>query len=333
MDVDKGSDASDADSDQENSSEDDWSSEEDSGDKGDLKPPVNNGQIPEDEENEPDVFDVNAPDWDTAFTPLQYAVVFGSTSVVNVVISAGADVKIVTKANGYNTPYLHQLAVAILTENETTTSEIVKRLVAAGAVSSGADENLFTIFYSIICSGRTDLVSTLLRCDPNSKVVVNTPLCHSRSTTILPVASAVFKRTYSILALLLAYGARLVFTEEDYIRSRDARKEYYQGRNAPYQQHVYTPIETALVCRDDIVELFLSMVTGANLLTMQSKKQPWNKQLHLTLYDWVHYAVRELRGRLEKDEPRNYDSGSHALITMSSWKSDMYQILLKAKEV
>ena len=86
------------------SSEDDWSSEDGDTAKNktkDSKAKPEISQTPEDEEDEPDVFDANIPDWDYAFTPLQYAVVFGSLGAIDELLVADADTTLVTGLNNY----------------------------------------------------------------------------------------------------------------------------------------------------------------------------------------------------------------------------------------
>lgn len=73
------------------SSEDDWSSDENDSkkkkkeeNKESENQPDADADIPEDNAETPDVLDVNLPDWDFALTPLDYAVIAGSKSCVQV---------------------------------------------------------------------------------------------------------------------------------------------------------------------------------------------------------------------------------------------------------
>ncbi|KAJ7181063.1 hypothetical protein C8R46DRAFT_844290, partial [Mycena filopes] len=106
------------------SSEDDWSSEDDiiavldeeDGDSegSDGEPRklstkkiasnaeslANVGDLREDETDVPDIFDLNLTDWDMTFTALGHAIVSGSLPVVEALLDAGADVKLVSQAKG-----------------------------------------------------------------------------------------------------------------------------------------------------------------------------------------------------------------------------------------
>lgn len=209
------------------SSEDDWNSDEgeEKKEKESADKDTENaaGQIPEDAVDEPDVFDLNATDWDFVLTALQYAVIFGSSSVADQLISAGADVKLVTKAKGQGSPPLNALALTILIEDDDAAVAMAKKLFSAGAVSSEADDDLFTIFHRIVCSGRSNLALGFLQSDPNAKTVVNSPHISMQLEAIYPIVSALNSSRYSMLAILLAYGGKLVITEEDYTRARDTR--------------------------------------------------------------------------------------------------------------
>ena len=225
MDVDdeEGSDGDDEDGDRD-SSEDDWSSED--GDKAkDTKPKPGISQIPEDEEDEPDVFDVNIPDWDYAFTPMQYAVVFGSLGAIDELLAAGADATLVTKVDNYWAKPFHPLTLTALTRDASVVDEVVKKLVAGGATSSQADDNLFTIFHKMVCSNRPDLVEAFLRNDPNAKAVIESPFMAGNAQMTLPIVSAIVNHNPSMVAVLLAYGAKISVTEEEFSRARELRCE------------------------------------------------------------------------------------------------------------
>ena len=109
------------------------------------------------------------------------------------------------------------------THDDEKANRIAEKLIAAGAVTSEADENLLTIFHRAIYSGRPSLVSTFLKADPNARVVLTVPWMDTYSTAIFPIVSAVNGRAYSVLAILLAHGAKLTITRDDFQRARDTR--------------------------------------------------------------------------------------------------------------
>lgn len=179
------------------------------------------GDIPEDEEDQPDILDINMEDWDFGFPALSYAILYASLPVLEVLITNGADVKAATKMNKYDASPLLPLTLTILREDEDEACKIAERLLRAGASSSTADEHMRTIFHMAVNAGKVKLVSTILKCDPNASSVVNFPAI-KWNDVIFPLASAVKLGSYSIIAILLAHGAKVEFEEEDVTRAREA---------------------------------------------------------------------------------------------------------------
>ena len=227
------------------SSEDDWSSEdggvialdtedddgddgddddEDEGEGGPPKRPVATTTpagpaqtevevFPEDQTDTPDLLDVNLLAWDFGFTPLAYAAVFASQEMVEVLLAAGADPQLLhtTRDSAF-----HLLTLLILREDEDKASNILERLILAGASSSTADDQMRSIFHRAVMANKLKLVSSILRCDPNAKAVLEFPaFIQYGGGAILPIVSAIAAGSYAMLALLLAHGAKLVFAEED----------------------------------------------------------------------------------------------------------------------
>ena len=182
--------------------------------------PADVDDIPEDEADQPDVVDVNLADWDFAFTPLMYAVLFSSLPVVEEILTAGGDPKLVTKANGYAPPF-NPLSLSVLTDDDDRPIKIVERLLVAGVSSSASDTNGFTIFHHAVAQGNAQVVSTLLRCDPNANAVLNFPAL-TWDSAIFPIVTAISNGNYSMLALMLAHGVKVLITEEDISRAHAA---------------------------------------------------------------------------------------------------------------
>jgi ankyrin repeat protein len=208
------------------SSEDDWSSEEEE------KPPKKlvveaalpapSDDIPEDDAEAPDVLEINAPDWDHAFTPLLYCILYGSFTLLNVLLDAGADVKLLTKASSCGSPPLHPLTVTLLRPDEEVAANIAARLIQAGASSSTADEDMVTILHRAVLMDKTTLVAAFLRHDPNATAVVNFPTITWGNITP-PINTAIASGNYAMVAVLLAHGAKLVHSQEDVERALATR--------------------------------------------------------------------------------------------------------------
>ena len=207
------------------SSEDDWSSEE----SVDVKPPrkisptegdaEKDADPLEEDKDEPDILDVSIPDWDFGLTALGYAILFGSVEVADVLLVAGADPNVATRAKGTNP--LHPLILTRYTQSDERAAKIVERLVAAHAISSTADEQRLTIFHRLVLAKKTRIVASLLRCDQNAKKVLDTP-ARSGSKLVFPVVSSIRFGDYATLSVLLAHGVKLAYSPEDTSRAEEA---------------------------------------------------------------------------------------------------------------
>jgi ankyrin repeat protein len=179
--------------------------------------------IPEDDENEPDILDVNIPDWDLGFTPLGYAIVNGHLDVVDQLLVAESDPLLPVKSNSHNISIAHPLTLTVLTEDDDVACKIAERLIQAGAVSSTADRALMSVFLRIVAAEKPKLLLTLFRTDPKAKKLANFPTVQAGGgIAIFPTTAAVANRDFVTLALLLAHGAKIVFKDEDLNAARSA---------------------------------------------------------------------------------------------------------------
>ena len=182
-------------------------------------PETPSGDIPDDENDEPDIIEVNGLDWDFGFSALSYAILFASLPILEELLTAGADVKLVTKPqSGYP---LHPLSLTILREDEDEACKIAERLILAGATSTTANEGMDTIFHAIVRSGREKLVATILRCDPHARTVIDFPLVRYQNV-IFPISTVITQQHYAVLAVMLAHEVKLVLDEADITRAYEA---------------------------------------------------------------------------------------------------------------
>ncbi|KAI0059307.1 ankyrin [Artomyces pyxidatus] len=288
------------------SSEDDWSSEDDDGDDdmGTTKRTAGgkpakaedkqtDAEALEDSEDEPDILSITETDWDFAFTPLDFAIMAGSLDVVDFLLAAGADPKLPTRAK-QGQP-LHPLTVTMFTPDEDRAAKIAERLLAAGAISSVANENLVTIFHRVVCSEKTKIVSALLRHDPNASTVVDFP-AWVQYGLVYPVVSAILRGDYATLAVLLAHGAQLVITAESVsIAEHKRTSRMYLPPATHYAGRVHMPLEVAIVHCDDVVKLLTALGAEVNMPIKSSV----NMQGTLTtLLQWTTKAITALDTKL-----------------------------------
>lgn len=179
--------------------------------------------LPDDVVDEPDIIDVNLHDWDFGFNAICYAVVHGSLPALEALLAASADPKLPSapsSSRSYVSTPFHPLTLAIIT-CDSSECEIAESLIKAGATSTTADSSTRTIFHNLVSWGRTYLVETVLRCDPNIDKVINLPYLQW-GFVVFPVVTAIHQRYYATLMVMVAHGARLDLQEIDITKARDA---------------------------------------------------------------------------------------------------------------
>ncbi|KAK7469254.1 hypothetical protein VKT23_003740 [Stygiomarasmius scandens] len=332
--------------DADNEDEDDEMNEEDGDDDGSSSkkkkaaseppetPAPESGALPEDEEDEPDILDIDAPEWDFAFTPLAFAILFSSLPVVDTLITAGADCNLVTSSSNSS----NAVAPLTLTKyradgdgNEDSAVKIAQRLVQAGAISSAANQSVQTILHALIVSGKRRLVETLLKADPKAAAVINLPYIQYNSY-VFPVASALLNADYSMVAILLAYGAKLVFDAEDVAQAIDIVK-------SNYRQHVYqdgdalaaavTPAEVTIASHTELVQLVVSLGAVVNRATKSSLGRYVSPDTRRSILDWVQFGIavlnKQIQDQKEKEEKEKTDTQQNSA-NLSGWKAFVARI-------
>ncbi|KAJ6544391.1 hypothetical protein B0H19DRAFT_1170529 [Mycena capillaripes] len=282
-------------------------------DKQQSEPPANVGDLPEDETDQPDVFDINLADWDMTFTAVEHAIVSGSLPIVEALLNAGADVKRISqvKNSGYA---VVPLTLTIIPEDDERVCKIAERLILAGASSSVADQHMRTIFNHAVIANRPNLVATFLRCDPNGKAALNYLTPSWRGATS-PLVSAVSLRNYSVIATMVAHGVQMKSSEEDVQRAYAAsRYSYVQDKG------YYTPTETALAGHDDIFRLLVDLGAEFNVSIKSALGQNSRPDVRRTLVDWVQYAVATLTERISELEKKLNPPEIAESETLPGWK-------------
>ncbi|KAF5379120.1 hypothetical protein D9615_005878 [Tricholomella constricta] len=252
--------------------------------------------FPEDLTNQPDILEVDLPDWVLGFTPLAHAVMSGSLAGIEELLEEGADVTVLLNTTR-NTAF-YPLTLTILREDEDEACKILERLISAGASTSMADEHMRTIFHRAVSTNKIKLVSTILKCDPNADSVLNFP-CFNWRSVVFPVVIAIDRRHYSMLATLLAHGAKIVFSEEDVARALEATPQKKQRQLFPYGTNhaineVFLPVESALARRDDVAQLLIALDADINIGLRESLMHIAQPSRRRTIIDWVRFGINFL---------------------------------------
>lgn len=274
------------------SSDDDWDSDEDMKGKKAVKvakqdmptvndPPAEGADLPEDNEELPDILDIQAVDWDLNWSPLVHAIVGGHPGVVDILLRAGADARTPWKTGeSYNQRTVYPLSMAIYNEDESSACRIVERLIEAGASSTASDNSSISVFHSAVSAGALGVVRTMLRVDPNAATALNFLARPGYNQAISPLVTAITSVNRPMIALLLAYGAITSITEKDFDKSWDISYAQNTNRYRPQKQpnqwrsETYMPLETALANRSDALP-FIRVGSDPNLY-LKSEQNTWN---------------------------------------------------------
>ncbi|KAI5121628.1 hypothetical protein M0805_001157 [Coniferiporia weirii] len=281
------------------------------GKSGNLDVPEADADIPEDNIELPDILDVNAVDWDLSFTPLGYAIVAGSTRVVQALLNGGADAKLTTKPNN------HPLTLTLLHNDDVRAAEIAEQLLRAGASSAQADESLFSIFHALVCAGRMCLVEKVLRADPGVGAAINVPVITDRQNAIYPLVSSVERGQYAIATILLGYGAKVSPTPDDVQKAKNmvpqrGHVHSYGTDRRPHELDylwgVFLPVETALAHHNYMTKFLIELGALVSVpISHYYKYGQYNEESRKGLLDAVANQVSMLEEELSKLESRRPD--------------------------
>ncbi|KAG6855441.1 hypothetical protein H0H87_002809, partial [Tephrocybe sp. NHM501043] len=162
------------DEDDKDGDEDDEDETEGSGSKDAKKPDAGQAQeFPEDAPDQPDILEVNLPDWDLGFTPLAHAVLTGSLDSIEELLDHGADATLVDVSQD---TAIHPLSLVIL-----QTSHVIpqKQLQYLTQYSGKVFDGVFFPLETAI-SKYDDVAQLLLSLD----VEFNTKIVNSRGDNI-----------------------------------------------------------------------------------------------------------------------------------------------------
>ncbi|KDQ19312.1 hypothetical protein BOTBODRAFT_142912 [Botryobasidium botryosum FD-172 SS1] len=301
-------------------SDDDWlkveakdGSEDDGGSKkkhGSTKLPVEGEPFPENHDSEPDILDIELTDWDRKFSPLGYAAISGAATIVGILLAAGANPS-AALGNEWCSR-LHPLTLTLFAQNDAAASNIVERLVEAGATCGTADEQMMTVFHRAVYAGKVNVASTMLRADPTARLAVNViaQAKNINNEMVYPLAMPISSNSRSMLILLLAYGANPIITMEAYERALDVLPDALT-RNSPgdpetnFRAAIRFPLEISIASQNDIYVLLADLGVSVNDPPQCTFERTWlGKDAKLSLLDYAQHAIAELTKIIEKrDKP------------------------------
>ncbi|KAG8888933.1 hypothetical protein FRC00_014621, partial [Tulasnella sp. 408] len=317
------------------SSEDDWSSEDDEDkDYDEAKKKVDAKGDPkseedalEDSEDEPDILDIDAADWDQSLTALGYAIIGGHLPIVQILIAAGADCKTPKNIsdNSYGNATFYPLSLTALTVDESLGAQIAEHLVTAGGAScSAADSDTVTVFHRLVSRNKPQIIETLLRVDSTAKAASRFLHARQWNSAVHPIVSAFSEGQRAMVAVLLAYaGSRAFIDLETYDRSVAANPSqgysYARAGEEQWKQCTLQPLEASLVDHSDLYRLVLDLEPESikNSVPKQVYQYLNNDGLRRSMLDFLRSGVREMKRRSREPTADNNISSND----MSTWRS------------
>ncbi|KAG9040729.1 hypothetical protein FS837_000244 [Tulasnella sp. UAMH 9824] len=324
------------------SSEDDWSSEDDvdkdyeeAKKKVDPKgDPVKSEEDPlEDSEDQPDILDIDAPDWDQSLTALGYAIINGSLPSVQILIAAGADCKIPRNLSDtyQGTPTFYPLTLTALTPDESVGAQIAEQLITVGGAScAAADSATVTVFHRLVSLNKPQIIETILKVDPTANAASRFLYSPSWQYALHPIVSAFAAGQRAMVAVLLAYGNTRAFVDlETYDRSvaanpNQSRPSYLQAGEQQWKTNTLQPLEASLADYNDLYRLVLALEPESvkNFVPRCVHQcHVHTPGLRRAMLDFLRSALREAKRPIEELEKAGAQTWDAIYLEMpSQWK-------------
>ncbi|GAB1310959.1 Ankyrin repeat protein [Madurella fahalii] len=285
--------------------------------------PVDDAVLEENEED-PDFYDINVLAWDIPFSALHFAIVEGHAEVVKTLVQEyGADVLLPVKLLDYqkkpqNALLTLVLALALPVDKA---KEMVETLISLGATSAQADMKGITAFHRFVEENAESLLDSLWTSDPTgTKTAINhIAFRQSYGHSTSPLQVAIRQGNTGLVLKLLDHGAVPHIDFETWLKSAkqavvmEHRLGNFENNQSHYREMMEQPLITAL--RSSIPEIALELLErGAdpNVITCHSHQYmgySWRPQFNgQSALDIVNEQLETLR---------KYDGESEALSSHS----------------
>ncbi|KAH7417628.1 hypothetical protein BKA64DRAFT_702397 [Cadophora sp. MPI-SDFR-AT-0126] len=220
--------------------------------------PKEGEDIPEDDSEDPDIYEIHVIAWDYGLSPLHLAILNGHIEVIELLVSEyGADVllpvKLVQPGTSNARGAIMSLLLALSLPAEKA-KEVVKLLLKLGATSGQADMNHYSVFHYVVSQERTDILDLLLSEDnPIAMSVLNNVGGGSHyQQGYSPLTSAIDRGNQDLVAKLLALGASPTIDFDTWVKTYLAQNPYARNQSpehtkTQYQNSVTQPIIAAAV--------------------------------------------------------------------------------------
>ncbi|KAF4494819.1 ankyrin repeat [Fusarium agapanthi] len=268
--------------------------------------------VPEESQDEPDFFNVDALAWDLQCSPLHLAIAEGNEDAVRVLCDYGTDSILPVKslAEHGDSRVILTLVLALTLPNDKAKS-MASLLMRLGATSAQGDSKGCTAFHRFVESGEVELIDTLLDNDKTGiKAAINHMVCDGsywNAETIAPINTAVQSGDVALVLKLLTAGAAAHIDFDNWLKSAkvsdmSGRLGNLEANQKMYKETVEQPLITAIRSgRTDVAIKLLesgadpnSLNTETHRLIFNEYQRKWNKGQ--SALDLVQKSLKRLRG-------------------------------------
>ncbi|CAJ0545949.1 Ff.00g094220.m01.CDS01 [Fusarium sp. VM40] len=265
--------------------------------------------VPDEAQDEPDFFNVDALAWDLQCSPLHLAIAEGNEDAVKLLCDYGTDAILPVKGNDDNRAILTLVLALELPKNKA--KSMANLLLKLGATSAQADTIGCTAFHKYVESGEEDLIDTLLDNDKTGiKAAINHMICDSsywNPDTVAPINTAVQNGDVSLILKLLTAGAAAHINFDTWLKSAKVsglsdRLGNLEQNQKYYKEGVEQPLITAIRSgHTDIAIKLLENGADPNSLNTETQRLMVNEYQRSytkgrSVLDLVRSALKRLRG-------------------------------------
>ncbi|KAF1952642.1 ankyrin [Byssothecium circinans] len=285
---------------------------------------ANSDLIPEEDEDDPDVYDVNVVAWDTKASPLHLAILNGHVEVVKELVqNFGADVLLPVKLlNDHDKSPRGAILTLVLSLNLPLEQAklMTKTLLELGASSAQADTKQTTALH-YISGQQPELLETLFEVDePAAKRAIN-HLAVSGSyyspSAESPLMSAICKGNALAALQLLDYGAAPNIEFKDWMKSVETQYEVQvssrqsEQNKTEFEENTEQPIILAVQNElPGVASRLLEMGADPNTFprqTRQALSRSWRHDPLESLLDIARKKITDLRNYKDSEKPNEPD--------------------------
>ncbi|KAI5807435.1 hypothetical protein DFH27DRAFT_319642 [Peziza echinospora] len=318
--------------------------------------------IPEESSEDPDILDVNLPDWDFKMSPLHHAILAdsgdGEKAVEVLVSSFGADILQPLKLQDDSGVILN-ITLPFLVYPQPASISVLRTLLKCGASCVQANSyNLATGLHSIVALPRllketawdknifapSDALKVVFELDgPAARGVVNffavgdinqLQYIYSSGCIETPLQTAIFFKDIQSAKLLLENNASPTLTLDSFVRLLGAKgniKYSSEDLKKYHEKSTIQPLELAIMAEAPLVKELLA--AGADPSTITAETYSTLQNLHSynpdyrTVLDLVQDKIKQYQAMLETEIPldKNNDLTDPSVELLSPYQEGTYQ--------